>query len=321
MASDDFRLSIVVPLKDEESNVDALCARLAAVLEQQSEDWEVILVDDGSRDTTYARTVDVHRSDPRFKIIRLSRSFGHQLALSAGLDAASGDAVITMDGDLQHPPEVIPELVARWRAGANVVYGVMTERQGESRFKAVTAKAFYGTLTRLADIDVPSGAGDFRLVDRTALDAYRAMRESHRYLRGMFSWVGFEQAGVGFVSPRRTGSHSKYSTGRMIRLATDGIVSFSDRPLRLALNLGFLVSIASIVFGLSALVSRLAGVFVVPGWTSIMVLVGVVGGIQLIVIGIIGEYVSRIHDEVKRRPLYIVARAHGLELGPLPPWR
>jgi polyisoprenyl-phosphate glycosyltransferase len=321
MASDDFRLSIVVPLKDEESNVDALCTRLAAVLEQQSGDWEVILVDDGSRDTTYARTVDVHRSDPRFKIIRLSRSFGHQLALSAGLDAATGDAVITMDGDLQHPPEVIPELVARWRAGANVVYGVMTERQGESRFKAVTAKAFYGTLTRLADIDVPSGAGDFRLVDRTALDAYRAMRESHRYLRGMFSWVGFEQAGVGFVSPRRAGGHSKYSTRRMIRFATDAIVGFSDRPLRIALNLGFLVSIASILFGLSALVSRLAGVFVVPGWTSIMVLVGVVGGIQLVVIGIIGEYVSRIHDEVKRRPLYIVARAHGLELGPLPPWR
>jgi glycosyltransferase involved in cell wall biosynthesis len=321
MASDDFRLSIVVPLKDEESNVDALCTRLAAVLEQQSGDWEVILVDDGSRDTTYARTVDVHRSDPRFKIIRLSRSFGHQLALSAGLDAATGDAVITMDGDLQHPPEVIPELVARWRAGANVVYGVITERQGESRFKAVTAKAFYGTLTRLADIDVPSGAGDFRLVDRTALDAYRAMRESHRYLRGMFSWVGFEQAGVGFVSPRRAGGHSKYSTRRMIRFATDAIVGFSDRPLRIALNLGFLVSIASILFGLSALVSRLAGVFVVPGWTSIMVLVGVVGGIQLVVIGIIGEYVSRIHDEVKRRPLYIVARAHGLELGPLPPWR
>ncbi len=321
MESEDFRLSIVVPLKDEESNIDALCTRLAAVLEQLSGDWEVILVDDGSRDTTYVRAVDVHRSDPRFKIIRLSRSFGHQLALSAGLDAATGDAVITMDGDLQHPPEVIPELVARWRAGANVVYGVMTERQGESRFKAVTAKAFYGTLTRLADIDVPTGAGDFRLVDRTALDAYRAMRESHRYLRGMFSWVGFEQAGVEFASPRRTGGHSKYSTRRMIRLATDAIVGFSDRPLRLALNLGFLVSIASILFGLSALVSRLAGVFVVPGWTSIMVLVGVVGGIQLVVIGIIGEYVSRIHDEVKRRPLYIVARAHGLELGPLPPWR
>jgi dolichol-phosphate mannosyltransferase len=225
-----------------------------------------------------------------------------------------------MDGDLQHPPEVIPELVARWREGAQVVFGVMAVREGESRFKAVTAKAFYGTLTRLADIDVPSGAGDFRLVDRAALEAYRAMRESHRYLRGMFSWVGFDQVGVEFASPPRRTGRSKYSTGRMIRLAADAIVGFSDRPLRLALNLGFLVSLASILFGLSALVSRLAGVFVVPGWTSIMVLVGVVGGIQLVVIGIIGEYVSRIHDEVKRRPLYVVAHGHGLDVGRLPPW-
>jgi dolichol-phosphate mannosyltransferase len=225
-----------------------------------------------------------------------------------------------MDGDLQHPPEVISDLVARWREGAEVVYAVMIERQGESRFKAVTARAFYNTLTRLTDIDVPVAAGDFRLVDRRVLETVRSMRESHRYLRGMLSWVGFEQAGVDYSSPPRARGHSKYSTARMLRLATDAIVGFSDRPLRLALNLGFLVSVLSIAFAISALVSRLVGVFVVPGWTSIMMLVGVVGGIQLIVIGIIGEYVARIHDEVKRRPLYIVSRAHGLEVGPLPPW-
>ena len=316
-----FALSVVVPLKDEEENLPQLCDRLRAVLEPLTGRWEVILVDDGSVDRTYALAVDVHRTDARFKVVRLSRSFGHQVALSAGLDAATGEAVVTMDGDLQHPPEVIPELVARWRDGAQVVYAVMTERQGESRFKAVTARAFYRTLTRLADIDVPAAAGDFRLVDRAALEAFRAMRESHRYLRGMFSWVGFEQAGVDYVSPPRQAGRSKYSTGRMLRLAADAIVGFSDRPLRLALNLGFAVSLASIVFGLSALVSRLAGVFVVPGWTSIMVLVGVVGGIQLVVIGIIGEYVARIHDEVKGRPLYVVSRAHGLDLGTLPPWR
>jgi dolichol-phosphate mannosyltransferase len=315
-----FLLSVVVPLKDEEDNVRPLCERLRAVLEPLTGRWEAILVDDGSTDGTYEQALEVHRSDSRFKVVRLSRNFGHQVALSAGLDAAAGDAVITMDGDLQHPPEVIPELVARWREGAQVVVGVMTERQGESRFKAMTAGAFYRTLTRLADIDVPAAAGDFRLVDRTALQAFRSMRESHRYLRGMFSWVGFEQAGVDYVSPARTAGRSKYSTGRMLRLAGDAIVGFSDRPLRLALNLGFVVSLASIVFGLSALVSRLVGVFVVPGWTSIMVLVGVVGGIQLVVIGIIGEYVARIHDEVKGRPLYVVSRAHGLELGPLPPW-
>jgi glycosyltransferase involved in cell wall biosynthesis len=316
-----FVLSVVVPLQDEEENLPQLCDRLRVVLEPLTGRWEVILVDDGSTDRTYGLAVDVHKTDARFKVVRLSRSFGHQVALSAGLDAVAGDAVITMDGDLQHPPEVIPELVARWREGAQVVYAVMTERQGESRFKAVTASAFYRTLTRLADIDVPAAAGDFRLVDRTALEAFRAMRESHRYLRGMFSWVGFEQAGVDYVSPPRRAGRSKYSTGRMLRLAADAIVGFSDRPLRLALNLGFVVSLASIVFGLSAVVSYLAGVFVVPGWTSIMVLVGVVGGIQLVVIGIIGEYVARIHDEVKGRPLYVVSRAHGLDLGTLPPWR
>jgi dolichol-phosphate mannosyltransferase len=257
--------------------------------------------------------VALHESEPRFKVVRLSRSFGHQVALTAGLDLASGDAVVTLDGDLQHPPETIPELVDRWRAGAQVVYGVMAERQGESRLKDTTARAFYRTLTRLTDIDVPPAAGDFRLVDRAALDAFRAMRESNRYLRGMFSWIGFEQAGVDFVSPPRAAGSSKYSIVKMIRLAVDAIVGFSDRPLRLALNLGFLVALGSLVLGVSALVARIFGAFTVPGWTSIMVLVGVVGGIQLVVIGIIGEYVSRIYDEVKRRPLYLVRASHGFD--------
>jgi dolichol-phosphate mannosyltransferase len=321
LAKADFMLTVVVPLKDEEDNVPPLVERLRAVLDELTPRWEVILVDDCSEDRTYERAVAAHESDDRVKVVRLSRNFGHQIALSAGLDVARGDAVVTLDGDLQHPPEAIPELVGRWRDGAQVVYGVMVERQGESRVKDVTARAFYGVLRRLTDIDVPTGAGDFRLLDRTALEAFRGMRESNRYLRGMVSWLGFEQAGVDYVSPARVAGKSKYSTMRMIRLAVDGIVSFSDRPLRLALNLGFAVSLASILFGLSAVVSRLVGVFVVPGWTSIMVLVGVVGGIQLVVIGIIGEYVSRIHDEVKRRPLYLVTRAHGVELGPLPPWR
>jgi polyisoprenyl-phosphate glycosyltransferase len=321
LAKADFMLSVVVPLKDEEGNVGPLVERLRAVLEELTPRWEAILVDDGSEDATYDRALAAHEADDRVKVVRLSRNFGHQIALSAGLDVARGDAVITLDGDLQHPPETIPELVRRWRDGADVVYGVMVERQGESRVKDATARTFYAALRRLTDIEVPAAAGDFRLLDRTALDAFRAMRESNRYLRGMVSWLGFEQAAVDYVSPPRTSGASKYSTVRMIRLAVDGIVSFSDRPLRLALNLGFVVSLGSIVFGLSAVVSRLAGVFVVPGWTSIMVLVGVVGGIQLVVIGIIGEYVSRIHDEVKQRPLYLVARAHGVELGPLPPWR
>jgi glycosyltransferase involved in cell wall biosynthesis len=306
------RFSVVVPVRDEEEVLPELARRLAAALDGLDGDWEAILVDDGSRDGTYGLAVELHTRDPRFKVVRLSRGFGHQVALSAGLDLARGHAVVTMDGDLQHPPEVIPALVARWEAGDEIVYAVMEERQGERRSKDWTARAFYRLLGRLADIDVPAGAGDFRLVDRRALDAVRAMRESNRYLRGMFSWVGFRQSGVPFASPPRPAGRSKYSRVRMMRLAADAVVGFSNRPLRIGLNVGFVVSIASIVFGLSAVITKLAGVFVVPGWTSIMVLVGIVGGIQLIVLGVIGEYVSHIFDEVKRRPLYVVSRVHGI---------
>lgn len=303
---------MVVPLRDEEDVLPLLAERLVTVLDGLGEEWEVILVDDGSRDGTYALAVELHGRDPRIKVARLSRGFGHQIALTAGLDLARGEGVITMDGDLQHPPELIPELVARWKAGDEIVYGVMEQRRGESRFKDWSARAFYRVLGRLADVEVPPAAGDFRLVDRRALEAFSAMRESHRYLRGMFSWVGFRQSGVPYVSPPRPAGRSKYSGMRMARLAADALVGFSSRPLRIGLALGFAVSLASIVFGLSALVSKLLGVFVVPGWTSIMVLVGVVGGIQLIVLGIIGEYVGHVFDEVKRRPLYVVSRVHGL---------
>lgn len=305
-------LSVVVPLRNEEEVLPQLAERLAATLDGLGGDWEAVLVDDGSTDGTYGLAVELHGQDPRFKVVRLSRGFGHQVALSAGLDLARGDAVVTMDGDLQHPPEVISELVARWREGDEIVYAVMEERQGESRFKDWSARVFYRWLARLADIDVPAGAGDFRLVDRRALDAVRAMRESNRYLRGMFSWIGFRQSGVAYSSPPRPAGTSKYSRMRMMRLATDAVIGFSNRPLRLGLNVGFAVSVASIVFGLSALISKLAGVFVVPGWTSIMILIGIVGGIQLIVLGVIGEYVSHIFDEVKRRPLYLVSRVHGI---------
>ena len=307
------RLSVVVPLRDEEAVFPMLAARLTSVLDTLEGPWEVVVVDDGSTDGTYGLAVEQHGRDSRFKVLRLSRGFGHQVALTAGLDAARGDAVVTMDGDLQHPPEVIPELVARWDAGDEIVYGVMEERQGESRFKDWTARTFYRVLSRLADIDVPAAAGDFRLVDRRALDAFRAMRESNRYLRGMFSWVGFRQSGVAFSSPPRPAGSSKYTRLRMFRLAGDALIGFSSRPLRLGLNVGFVVSFASIVFGISALVSKLLGVFVVPGWTSIMVLVGIVGGIQLVVLGVIGEYIAHIFDEVKQRPLYVVSRIHGLE--------
>ena len=304
---------MVVPLRDEEEILPALAARLAAVLDALEGPWEVVFVDDGSTDGTYGLAVELHSRDPRFKVARLSRGFGHQVALTAGLDLARGEAVVTMDGDLQHPPEVIPELVARWEAGDEIVFAIMEERQGESRFKDLTARWFYRVLRGLSEIDVPAAAGDFRLVDRRALEAFRAMRESNRYLRGMFSWVGFRQSGIAYTSPPRPAGRSKYSRMRMFRLAGDAVIGFSSRPLRIGLNLGFVVSALSILFGISAVVSKIAGVFVVPGWTSIMVLVGIVGGIQLVVLGIIGEYIAHIFDEVKRRPLYVVSRLHGIE--------
>jgi polyisoprenyl-phosphate glycosyltransferase len=306
------RYSVVVPLHDEEQVLPALVEQLTAVLDALDGPWELVLVDDGSRDGTYGLAVELHTRDSRVKVVRLSRNFGHQVALSAGLDVARGEAVITMDGDLQHPPAVIPELVAAWRGGNDIVYGVMEERSGETWFKRLTARTFYRVLRRMTDIDMPAAAGDFRLVDRRALAAFRAMRESNRYLRGMFSWIGFQQMGIPYASPPRPAGHSKYTPRKMVRLATDAIIGFSDRPLRLALNIGFIVSIGSIVFGISGAIVKLAGGFSVPGWASLMVLFGVVGGIQLIVLGVIGEYVGRIYDEVKHRPLYLVREQHGI---------
>jgi len=300
-------------VRNEEELLPELIDRVSRALDGLDGTWEVILVDDGSTDGTYGLAVEAHTRDPRFKVVRLSRGFGHQMALSAGLDLAGGEAVLTMDGDLQHPPEVIPELVARWNDGDEIVYAVMTERPGESRFKDWTARVFYRLLARMADIEVPAGAGDFRLVDRRALEAVRAMRESNRYLRGMFSWVGFRQSGVPYVHPARTAGRTKYTNVKMIRLATDAVVGFSSRPLRLGLNLGFVVSFVSIVFGISAAIGKLVGGFAVPGWTSLAVIVGIVGGIQLIVLGVIGVYIAHIFDEVKRRPLYVVTRTHGFQ--------
>jgi polyisoprenyl-phosphate glycosyltransferase len=305
-------LSIVVPVHNEEDVLPLLLERLHGVLDTIGESWEILIVDDGSSDGTFEIALAAHANEPRIKLVGLSRNFGHQIALSAGLDLARGSAVVTMDADLQHPPEVIAEFVQRWRQGYDVVYGVMAERQGESAFKVLTARMFYKLLGRLSDTSTPPAAGDFRLVNRAALEAFKAMRESNRYLRGMFGWIGFRQVGVPYVSPPRVAGRSKYTPARMLALATNAIVAFSDRPLRIALGLGFGVSAVSLVVGLSALVTRLAGGFSVPGWATLTSLIGLVSGVQLIVLGVIGEYIARIYDEVKQRPLYVVRASHGL---------
>jgi dolichol-phosphate mannosyltransferase len=313
--------SFVIPVFNERESLGELHRRLASVIEQLDGSAEIVLVDDGSTDGSYDILLSLNQQDPRVKVIRLSRNFGHQVAITAGLDHAQGDAVIIMDADLQDPPEVALELAKRWREGFEVVYAVRDERAGETRVKLLTAKWFYRILARLTEIDVPGEVGDFRLVDRRALQAMGSMNEHRRYLRGMFAWVGFNQTGVRYARAGRYAGKTKYPLRKMIRFGLDGIVSFSTVPLRIALNLGFLVSLISFLLGFAAIAAKLLDVYAVPGWASIVVVVAFLGGAQLTVLGVMGEYIAHIHEEVKRRPLYLVSDVLGMERepGPLPP--
>jgi dolichol-phosphate mannosyltransferase len=305
--------SLVVPIFNEEETLSELARRVTLLLDALDGPAEVVLVDDGSSDRSYDLMVAARETDPRFKVLRLSRNFGHQIAITAGMDVAAGNAVIVMDADLQDPPEVVLEMAARWREGFDVIYGVREERPGETRFKKATASAFYRLLRRISNIDVPLDVGDFRLVDRRALEAFKSMRETNRYVRGMFSWIGFRQVGVTFQRDERFAGDTKYPLTKMLKFATDGVVSFSAAPLRLALNLGFAVSALSFALGVLAVILKLAGFYSIPGLASIAVFVAFLGGIQLLVLGLMGEYIARIHDEVKDRPLYLVRDTHGFQ--------
>jgi glycosyltransferase involved in cell wall biosynthesis len=298
--------SLVVPAFNEEGVIAELVARLAAVMDALDEDAETILVDDGSTDRTYELMREAAEADPRFRVVRLSRNFGHQIALTAGVDASAGDAVVVLDADLQDPPEVVLQLAARWREGFDVVYAVRDVRDGETPFKRMTAAAFYRAFNRISEVKVPLDVGDFRLVDRRVLDVFTRMRESNRFVRGMFSWVGLRQTGVLYRRSERFAGETHYPLRKMLRFAMTGVISFSSAPLRVALNLGFLVSGLSFALAGWSLVVKLAGFYNVPGWTSIVVVITLLGGIQLIVLGVIGEYIGDIHVEVKRRPLYVV---------------
>lgn len=283
-----------------------LLGRLHKVRAQLDGSSEIVLVDDRSTDRSFGLMSEAAAKDPGIKVVRLARNFGHQLAITAGLDLAGGRAVVIMDGDLQDPPEFVLELAKRWREGYEVVYAVRAARLGDSFFKRTTAALFYRLLRRLSGRDIPANVGDFRLVDRKVVDAFKEMRETNRYIRGMFSWVGFEQIGVPFTRAERFAGKTKYPLRKMINFAIDGVIGFSDAPLRLALNLGFLLATLSFVGGAIAAVVKLAGVFAVPGWASIVVITFFLAGVQLIILGVIGEYVAQIHREVKARPLYVV---------------
>jgi dolichol-phosphate mannosyltransferase len=305
-------LTVIIPVHNEDENIHELHRRLVVVLDRLEETSEVIFIDDGSTDATYPLLVGLNTKDPRFKVVRLSRNFGHQVAITAGTRLASGDAVVIMDGDLQHPPELIEKFVRLWREGHDVVFGFM-ETRPEGWFKRTTAAWYYRILGRLADIDVTAAAGDFRLVSKRALAAFNAMTETNRYVRGMFSWIGFRQIAVPYTCDPRYAGQSSYTFAKMLKLAADGIFSFSTRPLRVVLGVGLLVSLCTFLFGIASLASKYAGAYVVPGWLTLVVVVCFVGGVILFVLGITGEYIGRIYDEVKQRPLFFVEDIHGFD--------
>src|SRR4051794_10230219 len=303
LGADMALVSVVAPMHDEAPTVARFHERVTAALE--GEDWELVIVDDGSRDGTYAALAAIAAEDERVRVVRLSRSFGHQAALTAGLEHARGDAVVMLDGDLQDPPEVIPAMLGRWRDGAEVVYAVREQRAGETPFKLVTARWFYRLFRRLTDVDLVPDSGDFRLMDRRALDALLAMPERNRFLRGMTVWVGFTQTAVPFAREARSAGRTKYTLSRMLRFAFDAITSFSNRPLQFATLLGFACSLIAFLCIPLTIAARYADIYE-RGVPSTIVVVLLLGGIQLITVGIIGEYVGRIYDEVKHRPLYVV---------------
>jgi dolichol-phosphate mannosyltransferase len=296
-------LSVVVPLHDEEGTLRELYARVCSALDGLP--FELVLVDDASRDLTGEMLAGLAAEDPRVRVIHLSRNFGHQAALTAGLEHARGDAVAMLDGDLQDPPALLRRMVEHWRSGSDVVYAVRTERVGEGRVKLATARWFYRLFARIADVDLRPNSGDYRLLDRRALDALLRMRERNRFLRGMTAWIGFTQTAVPYERDARYAGETKYTATRMLRFSFDAISSFSWVPLQLATLLGFLFSAIALITIPVVIGLRLAGQ-TIPGFATVLCVILLIGGIQLITVGIIGEYVGRIYDEVKGRPLYLV---------------
>ncbi len=309
--------SLVVPIFNEEAVIPVLLKRLDALLEAFDAEAEVIVVDDGSSDTSAIVIEAKARADKRYRLIKLSRNFGHQIAITVGLDCAAGGAIIVMDADLQDPPEVVLEMIAKWREGYDVVSAERASRHGESRFKRATAHLFYRLIGRLSDAPPPRNSGDFRLVDRRALDCFLAMPERDRFVRGMFAWIGFRQATVTFDRPPRAAGTTKYSLRKMIGLAANGVISFSDAPLRLALWAGAAVSALAFVYGLSVIVRwALSDPSLERGWSSTIVIIAALGGANMLMTGVVGLYVGRIYSEAKGRPLYVVERAVGFEDAP-----
>lgn len=315
-----MKLSVVIPVLNEETNLPVLYERVAGELQSLACDFEILFVDDGSTDSSAERIAALHRADARVKMLSMSRNFGHQAALTAGMDHATGDAVIAMDADLQHPPDLIRELVLRWKEGYEVVYTVRQTTEAAGPLKRASATLFYRMFRALSDIDLPANSADFRLLDRRVVEAFRQIRERTRFLRGLVGWAGFRSIPVPYQANARLSGQTKYSPTRMIRLAIDGLVSFSTTPLYVAIYVGGLLALLGVAYLLYALYARFVTGNVVPGWTSLIILVTFVGGIQLVLMGIIGIYIGKIYEEAKQRPLYLIRETLGFEGSPpVPP--
>ena len=306
-------ISLIVPVLNEQVNIEPLYQRVKEVFCRLNTDFEVLFVDDGSSDGTLAEIARIHRLDPRIKAISLSRNFGQQNAVSAGLDYVQGAATIILDGDLQHPPELIETLVARWKEGAEVVYTVRRSTRSAGLFKRLTSAMFYRLFQILTQVDLPQNSADFKLLDAKVVGALRTMRERSRFLRGLISWVGFSSVAVDYHAPPRAGGVSSYTPARMLRLAIDGIVSFSTVPLYISIYFGFALACLGFVYSIYVLYAYLVLKTVVAGWSSTIILVALVGGLQLIVMGCVGLYIGKIFEEVKQRPLYLVREAIGID--------
>jgi len=299
-------VSLIVPVFNETEVLPEFFRRATDALSSIPDaDYELVFVEDGSHDGSYAMLQGFAEGDARVRVLKFSRNFGHQIAITAGIDHARGDSVVVIDADLQDPPEVVPELVAKWREGFDVVYAVRALRAGEGRMKLWTASLFYRILARLTKIEIPVDVGDFRLMSRRAVEQFKQLREKDRFVRGLVSWLGFKQAGVTYERAERFAGATKYPYSKMLKFALDGITSFSTVPLRLATWLGYAASIFAFVYLASVFVQKLAGV-TVEGWATIMVAMLFLGGVQLICLGILGEYIGRIFNEIKPRPIYIV---------------
>jgi dolichol-phosphate mannosyltransferase len=306
-------LSVVVPCFNEQDVIEPLHSRLLQVLGPEKIDFEIIFVNDGSKDRTAEMLDAICRSDPRFKVMHFSRNFGHQAAVTAGLHEAKGNCAVVIDADLQDPPELILEMIKLWREGYQVVYAQKTEREGAGFLIGHAYRIFYRIVGRLSEVEIPVDTGDFSLMDRQVVDLLNAMPERNRYVRGLRAWLGFKQTAIKFERPARYAGQTKYGFGKLVGLATDGLMSVSKAPLRLAMYMGFFASAGSFLLGIFFAIEQILGLsHTARGWASTIVVVLFLGGVQLICIGVIGEFIGRIYDEVKQRPLYVVARSTGL---------